>query len=38
MLGYSVYGASVLVPNQGWVIFGGFGSYLTTVQILKVFA
>jgi hypothetical protein len=27
--------ASVLVPNQGWMIFGGFGSSLLTTQKLQ---
>jgi hypothetical protein len=27
--------ASVLVPNQGWLIFGGFGSSLLTTQKLQ---
>jgi hypothetical protein len=27
--------ASVLVPNQGWFIFGGYGSKLLTTQKLQ---
>jgi hypothetical protein len=31
----AVYAASVLVPNQGWFIFGGEGNLLTTSQKLR---
>jgi hypothetical protein len=35
MLGFTQKGGSVLVPNQGWFLFGGFGNNLLTMQKLS---
>jgi hypothetical protein len=35
LLAPAVYAASVLVPNQGWFIFGGEGNLLPTSQKLR---
>ena len=35
MLSPSGVAATVILPNQGWIIFGGFDNALTTAQKLR---